>query len=236
MKKLHFVIAIIFSIACSSNKESVKNDSKAETTITYLALGDSYTIGEMVTENDRWPAQLVSELYNSDIRVEKPTIIAKTGWRSDELINNINKASLVRKFDLISIQIGVNNQYQYKKQKDFILDFQQILENASKLGKSGLKSVFVVSIPDYSLTPFGKTLPNKEISTEIKTYNAQIMKICNEMNVVFIDISKAANQVKNNTELVANDKLHPSAKQYKMWTNIIFPSVITILKTNSLEN
>ena len=127
----------------------------------FLALGDSYTIGESVSENERWPVQLVSKLNASGYHVESPRIIAKTGWRTDQLMNAINSADLTPKYDLVSLLIGVNNQYQGKSVKSYAPAFKDLLLKAIALAGGDKSRVFVVSIPDYGFTPFGESKKKK---------------------------------------------------------------------------
>ncbi|MFB1023361.1 MAG: GDSL-type esterase/lipase family protein, partial [Vicingaceae bacterium] len=144
-------------IACtSSSKLSNKNEGillEGENSIAYLALGDSYTIGEMIAAEQSFPFQLVKKINeNSEIKISKPTIIAKTGWRTDDLLESIKEVE--EQYDLVSVLIGANNQRQGRDFGQFTVEFKLILEKAISLSKNGAKSIFVFSIPDYSIMPF----------------------------------------------------------------------------------
>jgi lysophospholipase L1-like esterase len=186
----------------------------------YLALGDSYTIGESVAEHERWPNQLEVLLSSKGMTIDKPTIIAATGWRTDNLANAIRIANLKHGFDLVSLLIGVNNQYQGKPFDQYIADFGKLLNASIHLANGKTKNVFVVSIPDYGYTPFG--LKNKEkISKEIDQYNESAKRICEQLQVKHINVTEISRDAQRDPELVAADGLHPSGKMYALWSNKI---------------
>jgi lysophospholipase L1-like esterase len=186
-----------------------------ETRRKYLALGDSYTIGEGVSENERWPNQLAALL-----EIEKPQIIATTGWRTDNLINAMTIAKLSGEYDLVSLLIGVNNQYQEKLFEQYSLDFEKLLRNCIQLAKEETRNVIAVSIPDYGFTPFG--LKNKDkISKEINQYNDVAEKICASLNVCYINITDICREGLDDSTLIAPDGLHPSGKMYARWAKRI---------------
>jgi lysophospholipase L1-like esterase len=138
----------------------------------YLALGDSYTIGESVSEAERWPNQLRDSLSKKGYAIGKPTIIATTGWRTDNLKNAMNIAQLKPEYDLVSLLIGVNNQYQGKSSDQYAIEFEDLLKTAIHLAKGRKESVFVVSIPDYGFTPFGK--PTKSMRESLTSTKCNI--------------------------------------------------------------
>ena len=140
-------------------------------TLSYLALGDSYTIGESVNESERWPNQLAEALTQKGTKVSQPKIIATTGWRTDNLKDAIIKADLKNNYDLVSLLIGVNNQYQGKPADQYAIEFEDLLKTAIELAKGNSGNVFVVSIPDYGYTPFGKAKINA-ISKQIDEFNS----------------------------------------------------------------
>jgi lysophospholipase L1-like esterase len=188
--------------------------------INYLALGDSYTIGESVAKNERWPNQLANLLKENGKDVSEPKIIATTGWRTDNLANAIRIAKLKVEYDLVSLLIGVNNQYQGKSVEQFAVEFENLLNTAISLAKGKKENVFVVSIPDYGFTPFG--LKNKEkISSEIDVFNSVSQKICEKNNVPYINITDTSREGLNDPTLVAGDGLHPSGKMYSQWAKQI---------------
>ncbi len=188
--------------------------------VSYLALGDSYTIGESVSENERWPNQLAQLLTEKGKPINKPTIIATTGWRTDNLANAITIAKLKEEYDLVSLLIGVNNQYQGKSAEQFGVEFEGLLKTAIRLAKGNKENVFVVSIPDYGFTPFG--VNNKEkISAAIDQFNELSKKASEKLGVKYINITDISREGLNDPSLVANDGLHPSGTMYALWAKRI---------------
>ncbi len=186
----------------------------------YLALGDSYTIGESVSEKERWPNQFASVLSKQSGKEILPTIIATTGWRTDNLINAINIAKLREEYDLVSLLIGVNNQYQGKPIDQYALEFEALLKTSIRLAKGKKENVFVVSIPDYGFTPYGQK--NKEkISKAIDQFNEVNKKISDRYKVRYVSITAISRQGLDHAELVAVDGLHPSGKMYELWVKEI---------------
>mgnify|MGYP003627202204 CR=1 FL=1 len=206
------------------------NGLSQNSSLKYLALGDSYTIGESVDEDKRWPVQLAEALNKSGFSVADPKIIAKTGWTTDELRLAIKEQNPENDYALVSLLIGVNNQYrgyaidQYKK------EFKELLEQAISFAKSDPKNVFVVSIPNYGVTPFGMEKGEDKIRKELLIYDFIADSISSEYNIPFINITSVSEQAKTDNSYIANDQLHPSGKQYKEWVEIIEPIVKKILK------
>jgi lysophospholipase L1-like esterase len=194
-------------------------------TLSYLALGDSYTIGESVNESERWPNQLALALTKKGVSVSQPKIIATTGWRTDNLKDAIIKEDLKHDYDLVSLLIGVNNQYQGKPADQYAMDFEDLLKTAIQLAKGKSNNVFVVSIPDYGFTPFG--LAKKEtISKQIDEFNAINKKISKKYKVAYYNITDISRKGLEEPSLVAPDKLHPSGKMYTLWTERILENFI----------
>ncbi len=191
--------------------------------IRYLALGDSYTIGEGVSEQERWPNQFAELLSAGDKKVEA-SIIATTGWRTDNLINAINIAKLNSEYDLVSLLIGVNNQYQGKPVDQYAIEFEELLKISIDLAKGNKENVFVVSIPDYGFTPFGQKNQSK-ISREIDQFNEISKKISDLYDINYISITDISRQAISNPSLVAPDGLHPSGKMYALWAERIAKGV-----------
>ncbi len=193
---------------------------EGQSALSYLALGDSYTIGESVAQDERWPNQLTELLKKGGKQISQPRIIATTGWRTDNLENAVRIAKLKEEYDLVSLLIGVNNQYQGKPVEQFVVEFEALLNTAIRLAKGNKENVFVVSIPDYGFTPFG--LKNKEkISKEIDLFNTVSEEICRKNSVKYINITDTSREGLNNPDLVANDGLHPSGKMYALWAKRI---------------
>jgi lysophospholipase L1-like esterase len=186
----------------------------------YLALGDSYTIGESVAEADRWPNQLATLLASKGKNIEKPRIIATTGWRTDNLKNAMNIAKLKPEYNLVSLLIGVNNHYQGKPVEQFAVEFEDLLNTAIQLAGGKKENVFVVSIPDYGYTPFGKP-KQEQITKGIDTFNDVSKKIAEKLQVKYINITDISRKGFDQPDLVANDGLHPSGKMYSLWVERI---------------
>lgn len=222
MRKLFAVFVFILIVASGSFAQ--------QSSLSYIALGDSYTIGEKVEKNQRWPMQLVDSLQNRGFKISDPKIIAKTGWTTDELQNGISKEKLNPTYDLVSLLIGVNNQYRGYDIEQFRKEFTELLEQSISLAGGNRESVFVVSIPDYGVTPFGQQKNPEKIAQEIKKYNRISREISKSHNVTFINITPISKKAKNDSSLVARDGLHPSGKMYSLWVEKIIPEIITKLK------
>ncbi|NJN42437.1 MAG: SGNH/GDSL hydrolase family protein [Flammeovirgaceae bacterium] len=185
----------------------------------YLALGDSYSIGECVQVNERWPVRLTQRLNEKDWQIESTTIIATTGWRTDNLRVALEIANLKPGYDLVSLLIGVNNQYQGKSSDDYKTEFVQLLDSAIQLSKKK-EGTFVVSIPDYGFTPFGQA-KQKEISRDIDLFNEINKRIAEDRGVSYFDITDISREGLEKPDLIASDGLHPSGSMYRLWVDRI---------------
>jgi len=190
----------------------------------YLALGDSYTIGESVAPEERWPMQLAYQLRQQGKDVEGPTIIATTGWRTDNLQNGMTIARLQPEYDLVSLLIGVNNQYQGRPLAQYQTEFEALLREAIRLAKGNKANVFVVSIPDYGYTPFGQPRQEK-ISRELDAFNEANRALTEQLGVTYVYITDISRQGLQDPALVAADGLHPSGKMYGLWVARILESL-----------
>jgi lysophospholipase L1-like esterase len=208
MKTLLFIFS--FFVTANAMSQPIK----------YLALGDSYTIGESVTEKERWPVQLAEALRKKGTAIEDPKIIATTGWRTDNLKNAIDIAKLKEEYSMVSLLIGVNNQYQGKPIETFTKEFEELLNTAIRLAGGKKENVFVVSIPDYGYTPFGKPKQEK-ITNELDQYNDISREITEKYKVKYIYITDISRKGFDDPALVASDGLHPSGKQYGLWVDRI---------------
>lgn len=199
---------------------------------TYLALGDSYTIGECVSQEFSFPAQLVGALEKQGYQMDAPKIIATTGWTTDELMAGIEAEKPGSDYDLVSLLIGVNNQYRGYPQEQYLKEFRQLLEKA--IGFAGGKSshVFVVAIPDYGCTPFGKEKAD-QIFEELCWYNETGRSIAAHYGIAFCDIFPVSRLAAKRPELTASDDLHPSAAMYSRWVEIILPHAISCLSRDA---
>ena len=215
-----WVAFFLLFVSCESETPA---DPPADNTpmakISYLALGDSYTIGESVDPEDRWPDQLVARINAGDTLLFKsPQIIARTGWRTDDLINAIEESDIQSTYDLVSLLIGVNNQYQGKDIEIYQTEFRELLETAIGFAGEDSRRVLVVSIPDYGYTPFGQD-DQPKISEELDRYNNINRDISSEYNVMYVNITDISRMF--DPSLVAPDRLHPSGVQYGKWVDRI---------------
>ena len=231
--KLLIITTAIFSFfSCREKKniiEGMENTEEIEerTPIKYLALGDSYTICHNVTEDSRWPNQLGEKLKENNITIDKIDIIAQTGWTTSNLITAINNAS-PEDYNLVSLLIGVNNQYQGQPFSLFQTEFEQLLTTARSI--AGNKDrIFVVSIPDYGVTPFGYG-NSQTIAQEIDQYNTYMETQCLALNILYINITEISRTLGSSNGALTNDNLHPSSTQYTEWVNKMLTEVIDLLE------
>ena len=189
-----------------------------EDNIKFLALGDSYTIGESVVASERWPVQFMDSLSARGLDFVDSKIIATTGWRTDNLKEAIQKAKLKPEYSLVSLLIGVNNFYQGKSVESYKPEFEELLQTAVQLA-GGVKSrVFVISIPDYGYTPFGKN-DQATISKGVDAFNEANEAIARKVGVKYFNITDISRRGLTNPDLVAFDGLHPSGKMYAEWVS-----------------
>ncbi len=196
----------------------------------YLALGDSYTIGEAVPLHQNFPYQLVQLLRRQEYNFSAPEIIAKTGWTTDELQEAVNQSTLLSKYDFVTLLIGVNNQYRGRNAIEYKEQFEELLKKAIELTNNKKERVIVVSIPDYSVVPFARAMDTEKISREIEVFNSINKALSIQYKVNYIDITSPSREAKNVPSLVASDSLHPSEKQYAKWAEEIAPTIISQLK------
>ena len=181
---------------------------------TYLALGDSYTIGEKVLVEENFPNQTVA-LLNGKLSI--PQIIATTGWTTDELDAAITAANITTTFDIVSLLIGVNNQYRERTVNNFEIEFEHLLQRSIEFANNKSTHVVVLSIPDWGVTPFAEGRDREKIAREIDAYNLVCKIAAQKFNTHFIDITTAQRLDGNKEEFLAADKLHPSGKEYTKW-------------------
>ncbi|GAB2536679.1 SGNH/GDSL hydrolase family protein [Rhodanobacter koreensis] len=196
----------------------------------YLALGDSYTIGEAVAADQRWPAVLVQRLRRAGVVIDDPQIVAVTGWTTDELAQGMDEAPLTSPYDLVTLQIGVNNQYRGRPADEYRQQFASLLARAIVLAGHRATRVVVVSIPDWGVTRFAyeQGRDSARIASELDSYNAIARDEAARVGAHFVDITGISRQ---SPLLVADDGLHPSAAQYALWVDAILPVVRTALRT-----
>lgn len=193
---------------------------------TYLALGDSYTIAEQVCLTESFPYQAVQLLRGKGMLLSAPEIIATTGFTTDELATAIAACNYLPAYDFVSILIGVNNQYRDRTVENFEIEFEKLLVQAIQFADGNSKKVFVLSIPDWGVTPFAAGRDIKQIALEIDAYNAVCQHISEKYNVHYIDITVAQRRDGHLLEFLASDQLHPSAKEYAKWAVLLADKMI----------
>lgn len=241
-KQIVTVILSVFLLSCSSDEQPstpitltppvvappTTPNLPIGNSINYLALGDSYTIGQSVCATCRFPEQLkarLSTMYSSTISLK---IIATTGWTTTNLLSAIESQKPESNHDLVTLLIGVNNQFQHKNFSNYEKEFPELVNKAITLAKGDRKNVVVISIPDYAYTPYGQAISGTEsstISTEINQYNAYAENYCNNNQIAFVSITEITREGLNNPSLVASDGLHPSESAYKMFVDKMMPKI-----------
>ncbi len=238
MTTIFTFIAAIFWFGCSVTNEPAMEtimDSQfqkdsTKNTYSYLALGDSYTIGESVEENKRFPVQLSAKLNAAGISMKPTLIVAQTGWTTDELSAAIQKQNIAQTYNLVTLLIGVNNQYRGRDAEEYRIELQDLLKTSISFAVGNPKNVIVISIPDYGVTPFAKNRNPENIAKEIDLYNQIKKEETQKVGAIFIDITEISRRAKTNKNLIATDGLHPSAEMYKLWVEEIFPKAKIILE------
>jgi len=239
MKKLYWTLITIIAlcgfsqqqaIASTLNTNMISKDTTAQHKLTYLALGDSYTIGEMVAADQSYPNQVAALLDKKGHHTFHPTIIAKTGWRTDELIQGITNANLTQKFDIVTLLIGVNNQYQHKDTAIYRAEFIQLLKTSIAFAKDNMHHVFILSIPDWGVTPFANGRNLEKIASEIDAYNRINKEESKKAGVNYVSITSFYRDMGNDPEYLAEDKLHPSGKMYEKWAKLLANAIEGQLK------
>lgn len=209
---------LVLALACGTT---------TPTPMRYLALGDSYTIGESVPPDQRWPNQLARALRAKRIDVGDPQIIARTGWTTDELSTAIDQTAPHGPFNLVTLLIGVNNQYRGRSADQYRQQFTALLRRAIDFAGGNPRQVIVVSIPDWGVTPFAAGRDRARIAAEIDQFNAINRQEAERAGVGWVDVTTISRQ---NPALVASDGLHPSAAMYTEWVKAILVAAVDALK------
>jgi lysophospholipase L1-like esterase len=196
----------------------------------FLSLGDSYTIGESVAEQDRWSVQLAAMLREKGVDVAPPDTIARTGWTTAELAEAIHNSGNVDTYDLISLLIGVNNQYRGQPLNHYRSELRALLQTAIRFAKGKPGRVIVLSIPDWGVTPFARDRDQARIAAEIDAFNAVCREEAHKAGVSFFDITPLTRQVGEDPSQVASDGLHYSGRQHRRWAEMVLPEVMELLK------
>ena len=212
---------------CSENFHAALGEEMPD--IRYLALGDSYTIGESVPENERWPNQLAGLLQANDVSTEV-TIIARTGWTTDELWMGVQAREVNLPYDLVSLLIGVNNQYRGLDIGEYQDEFVFLLNKAIEYAGGDAKRVIVLSIPDWGVTPFAMSRDSKKIATEINLFNSVNREETEKAGAYYVDVTPSSRKAITDGALIAADGLHPSGKMYAEWAKLAYPEVLKVLE------
>jgi lysophospholipase L1-like esterase len=224
-----FYVILIFSCV-KKGDEVVQMNKHTNMTHSYLALGDSYTIGESVPAPDNFPNQTVLLLKNAGYDLKPAEILAKTGWTTDELQNNINNHSFTPPYDIVTLLIGVNNQYRGRPVDTYKPEFENLLKQAIQYAGGKADHVIVLSIPDWGVTPFANGRDRTQIAREIDEYNAANKNISENYKVYYIDITPWTREAATDLSLLATDGLHPSSKEYKRWSEKLADKIKAVIK------
>ena len=224
MRYLAFFSFLFFTLGCTEKTSAP--EEVVEKTYSYLALGDSYTIGEGVANEFSWPAQLTASLISEGKNIDSLKIIARTGWTTGDLQTAMSSETL-EDFDMVSLLIGVNNQYQRLSFDDFKPEFDSLLLQAISIA-GGSENVFLVSIPDYGVTPFGAA-NSEQIARELDEYNSYMKAQGEASEIPFVNITDISRSLGNGENALAPDQLHPSGTQYAQWVERILPVALQIL-------
>lgn len=197
---------------------------------TYLALGDSYTIGQSVPEADQWGVQLAGLLRSKGMDISNPKTIARTGWTTSELAGAITAANLNQTYDLVSLLIGVNNQYRGQSIDTYRTEFKELLQTSIKFAKGDPTHVIVLSIPDWGATPFAQGRDRQRIADEIDAFNAIAEEEAQKAGITFIDITPLTRKYGNDAAYMASDGLHYAGKMHREWALLALPEAQETLK------
>ena len=228
---MKILILIITMLSCNSieNQNNIIPDMNLNNPKrTFLALGDSYTIGESVDEKDRWSRQLI-DLLKIKFNFTKHDIVARTGWTTSELTQAIEAEKLIDRYEMVSLLIGVNNQYRGQSLDSYRVEFRDLLNPSIKFAKNDAKKVIVLSIPDWGKTPFAIGQDTQKIASEIDAFNNVAKEECKKLNIVFINITEIT---RKNTDalMFAIDGLHYSGKMHRLWAMEALKTAGDILK------
>ena len=242
--RFHLIFKIFFSLtvinACSSNTNYNNEDlnidrddfsvlliednnlnTRGESPHSFIALGDSYTIGEGVNEDERWPNQFIDFAYENGIEFDQPVIIAETGWKTFDLINAINQTNFTKKYDYISLLIGVNNQFNSMPIDEFEEDLNKLINEMKSIKKND-GSIVIISIPDWGYTPYGESSDMGDISEQINLFNSSLRKFAYTNGLKYVDVTQISRRGINEPELITKDSLHPSGIMYLEWAKKIY--------------
>jgi lysophospholipase L1-like esterase len=223
-----FVFSSILLFACMSEPNTIKTEM-TDTPLQILALGDSYTIGEGVDPSQRWPVQLAAALRAESFRLDDHLIIARTGWTTGDLLAAIEATDPQGPFDLVTLLIGVNNQYQGRDIESYRNEFRTLLGIAVDFAGEDPSRVVVLSIPDWGVTPFAQSRDRAQIAAAIDQFNLVNREKSLAAGVHYLDITPLSRQAADDPTLLATDGLHPSGKMYAAWVELLLPIAREIL-------
>ncbi len=227
MKHIYTILILVISgiiMGCDFNLNLEKTEQKK-----YLALGDSYTVGESVEEAQTFPYLLHDSLEEKGISLYEPLVVAKTGWTTDELNEGITIAPITGKYDLVTLLIGVNNQFRGRDTANYREEFSGLLNRAIQFSRQDTKGVIVISIPDWGVTPFAKNYNPDQIAKEIDIFNDIARSESKKAGVEYIYITDISRTKYDGEYLIASDGLHPSGEMYALWVERITPVAIKML-------
>ncbi len=225
---MKFFLALLFVLSFTSCRKQVNQDNsggKHPEIKTFLALGDSYTSGEAVIQSESFPFQLADKLRAAGVKIETPHVIANTGWTTINLLVALKEEPLEEKYDFVTVLIGVNNQYVKRSLTEYRTHFVEILNKAISHSRGGRATVYVLSIPDWTVTPFGKLKDTKLESASVDMYNDVNREESRNANVNYLDITAASRIAETDDSYTSIDGLHPSYKMYKDWADKLYPLV-----------
>lgn len=218
------LLGTVFTGCKQDNPEpNINTPATKNAVYTYLALGDSYTIGQSVPVADQWGMQLADLLRKDGLDISNPVTIARTGWTTSELTKATQEANLNPTFDLVTLLIGVNNQYRGQPLATYRTEFSALLQTSVKLAEGKPKQVLVLSIPDWGATPFGSGNNRQRIAEEIDAFNSAAKEIAQEAGVTFINITPLTREFGNDPTYLASDGLHYSGKMHREWALLTLP-------------
>ena len=198
--------------------------------MTFLALGDSYTVGESVPAKESFPYQTMNKLAAAGHSTNDPEIVAVTGWTTGDLLKAVGKLDPGKKYDLVTLLIGVNNQYQGRSLEEYGNEFRLLLDKAIHFAGGKPSHVFVLSVPDYSGTPFAASMNNAAIAEKIDQFNLINKRVSSDRGTQYIDITPQSREAAQNASLIADDGLHFSGKEYQIWADLLASAIEAVLK------
>ncbi len=233
------ILVFLSTLACNrevkeqenpANTDTSENMEQEHNSLKYLALGDSYTIGESVDSSLRYPVQIADSLEKLGYRVEAPEIIAVTGWTTSNLKAGIEAANPIGPYDLVSLLIGVNNQYRGMEINIYMTEFEELINQSISFAGNNTDRVIVLSIPDWGVTPFATGADKEKIAREIDQYNAINHEIARSKGIAWIDVTGISRLAEEDNTLIASDGLHPSGMMYTEWVRMAIPEIVKMIE------